>query len=166
MTITIDNLRPKFLPYLIGTENCKANQETQNEIKTFFEKGANNFENSNDQNKPRSYIQILGPWIVKEKREDGILTTPDTHLYRIRKAEKIQRYITKHHLESLFAVPQKWLYHDTNKVVVLAKKLDLSNEVASFASDEIKQAFLKLQDAKDQNKALQEGCPEKDISPE
>jgi hypothetical protein len=65
--------------------------------------------------------------MVKKKRGD-IPTTEDTHLYRIRKAEKIRKYLKAKGYEEEFVVAKEYLYFDATQKVyyVVGEELPLS----------------------------------------
>lgn len=129
--INIANLSHKFQPFLVGSPTCPA--KIKDEMDTIFEESLRPLKGN--------YIFDAGKWILKLERTDGSKTTPDTHLYRVRKAEKIRTYIQKNNLEAHIAVPKKYLYWNTsqNQFYVVAEKMDLSTEVATPASKDIEE---------------------------
>lgn len=66
----------------------------------------------------------LPGWIIKGQRKD-LTGTSDTHIYRVRKALRIQNIIDKYHFTEV-VVPQKFLYQVNNQWIVAAKKLNLN----------------------------------------
>jgi hypothetical protein len=133
LTRTPSNLPSKFNTHYLGHKKCIAPPGTKEEIDAIFEQ--NSYKNLKD-----GYIfqSEDKKWFVKgERRSNGgaqILTTPDTHLYRVRKSIKVQNYIKKNHLEGSLAVPEKYLYWDSKlgKFFTVARSMDLSNEVAEL----------------------------------
>lgn len=125
-----DNLPSKFHPYLLGHPSCPSNQ-LKDEIDQICAGSLTPLKGD--------YISMAGRWVFKLQRGDGIATTPDTHIYRIRKAEKIRNYILQNHLESHLMVPKKFLYwHQVSqKFYVISEKVNLSPEVAEPESDEV-----------------------------
>src|SRR5687768_4774763 len=97
-THSINNFSPKFQPFLIGSPTCPA--KIKDEIDTIFKQPLKPLKSN--------YIFDAGKWILKLGRTNGI-TTPDTHLYRVRKAEKIRSYIHQNNLDAHIAVPRKYL---------------------------------------------------------
>jgi hypothetical protein len=96
-----------------------------------------------------------------------INTTPDTHIYRVRKAEKIRKYIKINGLESHLMVPKKFLLEASDgKYIVAAKKVVLSVEVASVSDIEfqkdIRSCGLILGG---QARAFTVGAKERDLTP-
>lgn len=132
-TVSINNLHSKFQPFLIGSPTCTANIKA--EIDAVFQKPLTLLKNN--------YIFDAGNWVLKLGRTGSIVTTSDTHLYRVRKAEKIRSYIHQNNLEDHIAVPQKYLYWHAiqNQFYVVAEKMNLSPEVAQPASQEIEANF-------------------------
>src|SRR5690606_19022081 len=57
------------------------------------------------------------------------VVSPDTHLYRVRKALKIEKIIRKYDLSSSVVVPKKYLYFHNGSWHVIAEKLSLSPDV-------------------------------------
>ncbi len=66
----------------------------------------------------------LDKWLIKGARHD-LQVGSDTHIYRVRKAQKIQRVISNHGLQGQVVVPKKHLYYTNNEWYVVAQKLDL-----------------------------------------
>lgn len=159
MNITIDNLPSKFLPFLLGFKECK--KDIVEDIDKVFEKPLKPL------SKTRDYVFDAGDWVLKLGRTDGFLTTPDTHLYRIRKAEKVRQYITDHHLENDLMVPEKYLYWNKSEkqFYVVAKKIDLSDEVATPANKEFKSVFEEAaKTTEGQVRAFVEGKPQRSLT--
>ena len=69
----------------------------------------------------------LPGWIIKRARHDKVGQRPDyrsdTHLYRVRKAKKINATLIKNGDDSLFVVPKKYLYTKDNEQVVVAEQM-------------------------------------------
>lgn len=65
----------------------------------------------------------LPGWVIKGPRSYGEVT-PDTHIYRVRKALRINNIIKKYGFTEV-VVPEKYLYQYKNEWVVVAKKLNL-----------------------------------------
>lgn len=151
-------LPEKFHPNLLGHAKCIATPQEVAEIKTAF---------SNKKDIKKSYIFDGGKWIFKLPRNDGLFTTPDTHIYRIRKAEKILACLKKHHLSDLFRVPKKFLYQDGTTFYVVCEKLDLSNEVAKPKSAEIEKALIDAAETLGgQGSALRNQQPHRALTPD
>lgn len=125
-------LKPKFHPFCIGHPACqnpkavRALQVWQNAL-------------THGLGQPiKGYIKDLGEFIIKSPRKYAV-TTFDTHLYRVRKAEKIRRFIHDNELDDHFAVPEKFILPDPSNYsgfVVIAEKLALSNEVGRIFSED------------------------------
>jgi hypothetical protein len=154
-----NNLPLKFLPFLLGHSSClysKAavlKQDIDSKLKT-----------RTTVNIKENYILDAGKWILKLPRT-GINTTPDTHIYRIRKAEKIRNFIKVNHLEEHLKVPKKFLYESKNgEYFVAAKKVDLSNEVASVSDISFKNNISSFT-LGGQCKAFNEGASQRDLTP-
>lgn len=120
--ITLENLSNKFRPYLLGDSSCKLNQNDWKEVDIQF--------NYSETKTIKGHVIATENYIFKGPRSD-IITTLDTHLYRVRKAEKIREYIERNDLRGHLLVPKKCLYWDANKKVfyVVSQKIALSDEV-------------------------------------
>lgn len=156
-TLSINNLPSKFEPFLIGSPTCPVKEE---EIDTIFQEPLTPLKGD--------YIFDAGKWVLKLGRTDGLSTTPDTHLYRVRKAEKIRAYIQKNHLEKHIAVPRKYLYWNTpeNQFYVVAEKMNLSSEVATPASKDIENACKAVAPSfEGQLQALANNYPKRSLTP-
>lgn len=111
-----------------------------------FVSAIGNYRNeSADQESPRStynyvndlnnqYVKDIGGFILREPNEEE--QTSHAHLYSVLNAEKIRRYIRENGIENHFVVAEKWIVknlmeNNFNKFCVLAKKIDLSNEIAA-----------------------------------
>jgi hypothetical protein len=158
LTKTPSNLPSKFNTHYLGHQKCIAPPGTKEEIDAIFEQ--NSYRNFKD-----GYIFQSDDkkWFVKgERRSNGgepILTTPDTHLYRVRKSIKVQNYIKKNHLEGSLAVPEKYLYwewHLGTTFFTVARSMDLSNEVAELYDPNSKQLLMTRAITPIQAKALAE----------
>jgi hypothetical protein len=157
MNITINNLPQKFYPYLLGHESCPAT--FKHEIEKVFKRPLKNLKGN--------YIFDAGNWIIKKGRTDGLETTPDTHLYRIRKAVKIQKYIQSKGLEQHIMVPKKFLYwHEKeSQFYVICEKVALSTEVPMPTSDYEKAIGSSMYLAGGQVAALAAGSPRRALTP-
>lgn len=160
MGISLNNLPAKFHPYLLGHPLCPKNK-LEKEIDKVFEKALSPLKSD--------YIFSAGNWVLKLGRTDGVLTTDDTHLYRIRKAEKIRKYISNNNLEDHIMVPKKFLYwnENENRFYVVSKKVDLLEDVAEpsdFLEPLLDAALAKQFGG--QVKAFTKGKPTRALSPE
>jgi hypothetical protein len=124
LNTTPSDLNPKFYPYLIGRSECQAPDNYQPKLKEIFSRELTPYSQ-------RDYIFVEDDWFLKLPRRK-FPTTPDTHLYRVRKAEKIRRYIENRDLSEHFVVPKKYLYWHFNQFYVVAEKLELSDEEATM----------------------------------
>lgn len=157
-SISVSNLSPKFQPFLVGSPTCPAKIKV--EIDTIFQQPLIPLKNN--------YIFDAGKWILKLGRTDGFNTTPDTHLYRVRKAEKIRTYIHQNNLEAHIVVPRKYLYWNTpqNQFYVVAEKMNLSPEVAEPAAVDLEAAFKSAASLmKGQAQALADNAPKRSLTP-
>ncbi len=162
-TINISNLPRKFQPFLIGSPACHepCQEEIQEEIDTIINQGALH-------PLKRDYIFEAGRWVLKLRCTD-VDTTPDTHLYRVRKAEKIRTYIRQNDLEDHIAVPKKYLYWNTtqNQFYTIAEKMELSSDVVALASVALEDDFKKASDLGGQGgqmEALARGAPKRSLT--
>jgi hypothetical protein len=75
----------------------------------------------------RKFSYVPG-YFIKTQRKDHFIdkTTPDTHLYRVRKANKIRKAAEKYGFSHLIAVPTKWVYKGKQEWIVLSEELPLS----------------------------------------
>ena len=151
---TINNLPSKFQPFLLSNEQ---NKDIKEEIDDIFKTRLKSLE--------RDYIFDVGKWVLKRECSNPTLTR-DTHLYRIRKAEKIRRFIQKNHLENHIEVPKKYLYWNKNesRFYVVAEKMPLSKEVAKPASIEIENCLKGDKTSRGQQKALIENAPRRSLT--
>lgn len=137
----IAHVPKKFHPYIINHPEFKGPQELKKEAARLF--GAVQDLTWKDQiARPLvqllSLIQVIQPsttqqavsenkpyittsdalpgYIIKQQRTDGLESriAPDALLYRLRKAEKIRRFLEKEN-NNLIAVPQKFLYYDNHR---------------------------------------------------
>lgn len=168
MSLSINNLPRKFYPHLLGHALCPATYK--NEIDAAFQQPlkplAQNLQEG--QYAVRPYIFDAGKWFLKLNRTDVVMR-PDTVLYRIRKAAKIEKFIVDNHLENQFVVPKKHLYwnEQEKRFYVVSEKLQLSNEVAEPMNAEIEQAFKEHGPlAHGQMESLADGAPKRSITPE
>jgi hypothetical protein len=162
MNTTIENLYPKFYPYLLGHKNCTATFKS--EIDALFEKGTLPFLKEAG---PRRNIFDGGKYILKLGRTDPQITTPDTHLYRIRKAVKIQNYIQSNGLEKHIIVSKKYLYwHDKERrFYVVCEKVPLSEEVAQPATLVYEEELKKVGHLGGQLQKLSQGKSRRALTP-
>lgn len=79
MNVSNYNLPNKFFPFLLGHPSC-ASSDIKNEIDQIMQSCLIVDLKNN--------VFDCGKWILKYPRTDGLATNPDTHLYRVRKAEK------------------------------------------------------------------------------
>jgi len=136
------NLPAKFTQHILSSTNQP--QVFQAVQRAFAEKSL----------KPLSSDKpyILQPeglnYLIKGQRSDGVgsaLTqllnglgrADDVHIYRVRKAAKIQRLIERYGLQEHVEVPMKWLYWnaDDQKWYVVSEKVELSDELPMLNSD-------------------------------
>lgn len=160
MNINPNNINPKFYPYLLGHPSCPVN--IKQDIDQIFQQPLKPLKSD--------YIFDAGQWILKLGRTDGLLTTEDTHLYRVRKAEKIRVYIHNHNLENALVVPHKYLYWhpQEQQFYVVSEKLDLSDEVATPRDLNTENAFkaTALLGVEGQVQALDQGKPQRELTPD
>lgn len=159
MNITMDSLPHKFYPFLLGHPSCPS--KIKEEIDKVFEKPLVPLKSN--------YIFDAGKYVLKLERTDGSLTTPDTHMYRVRKAEKIRKYIVKNHLENQLMVPEKFLYwrETDRKFYVISEKVCLSDEVAKLVSDSVEILYKQGgQTLGGQIAALAANKPKRNLTPE
>lgn len=70
----------------------------------------------------------LADWVIKGPRHDHVISTlPDTHIYRVRKATRIQKVIEKYGFSEV-VVPKKFLYEYQGQWFVIAEKLDIDSK--------------------------------------
>lgn len=112
----------------------------------------------------QNYILDAGDYVMKIARADGMQTTPDTHLYRVQKALKIQAFLKKHRLQTHFVCPQKFIYRSSHfKDTVLSQKIALSSYVA-YVDPQIKAQLVTSDCQEGQLKALRAGQLMKKLS--
>ncbi|MFA6915877.1 MAG: hypothetical protein WC222_05730 [Parachlamydiales bacterium] len=163
MGIALSNLPPKFNQHLLGHSECKAPVGLKEEIDQVFQDFLCNSCSIEEKNNIRECVNS----IIKGPREDDdTFTTPDTHLYRVRKALKIQKYISENGLNDVMEVPEKYIYYHSqeDKLYVISKKIELSNEIASINSPH-REEILKKSERMGQVQALREGKPKRDFTP-
>lgn len=156
--LTFNNIPSKFSPFLIGSSSCQA--DIKNDIDAVFEKSPLKCMKSN-------YIIDAGKWVLKLPRTD-MPTAADSHIYRVRKAEKIRNYIQKNHLENDLVVPKKYLYwkESEQKFYTVAEKLDLSEEVVETASIEVENSFKQFSHIGGQIEVLaSQNCKKRSLNP-
>jgi hypothetical protein len=154
VSLNLNNLPSKFKPFLLGEATDTIAIKEQ--IDEAFVKGPTYLKSTN--------IFTAGNWILKKGRTDGLLTTPDTHLYRVRKAEKIRKYIADHHLEAHLMVPKKYLYwrESEKQFYVVSEKVTLSEAVAKPVSTSFENQLKAIATLfGGQLKALSENKPQK-----
>lgn len=123
---------PKLQPYVLGSGSEYTSTEEAQQLNTFFgvQQWINRSRKTTIDNKDNIYtLEGLDGWIIKEGRTD-LQTTPDTHLYRIRKAEKLRRLCRSFGFANEVEIPRKYIHIRPNgQAVVVAQKLDLSDRV-------------------------------------
>lgn len=127
--ITPANIKSKFYPSIINRADFE-DQALKRRVEEAFA-AANLNKTPLSPFKPYVYeVAGLEGYVIKEDRTDqnGEHVSKDTNIYRVRKANKIQRIIDEYNLGQFIEVPQKYLYYHDNKWLVIAKKLNLSNE--------------------------------------
>ena len=169
MTLSINNLPKKFYPYLLGHAECKATYK--NEIDAVFQKPLRPLvqKPQDGQYAVRPYIFDAGNWFLKLNRTDQANIRPDTVLYRVRKAAKIEKFILENHLQNQFALPKKHLYWhlEEKRFYVVSEKLQLSNEVAEPVNAQIEQQFTQAAgQVHGQAEALANGVSKRSITAE
>lgn len=121
------SLPPKFYPYLLNHKSDEASKKLCNDLNDFFLK--------------KSYIEPIchsfPGWVIKRKTEGK---TADQHLYRVRKAEKIQACIKANHL-TCFTVPEKHLFRYEDQFYVLS---EFMKGEPAFISDFSEKEILEL----------------------
>lgn len=131
----VDGLPAKFNNSIINHSDFKDKslQSTVNQLFTKINNGTAQVHYLGGKDYVKEYAELPG-WIVKEARTGllGANLYPDTHVYRVRKAEKIQRLIDKFQLGDDVVVPKKYLYFSNGKWYVIAQKLDLSPKTPSL----------------------------------
>jgi hypothetical protein len=161
-THSIDNLKEKFFPHLIGHEKCPIEDTKKQQIEEIFR----DFDIQNHQFlENKNYIIDAGNWILKRARPK---LGHNTHLYRVRKAEKVRKYIQKNHLQDHFTVPEMWLYNHNGTFFVVCEKLRLSNDIARLSATWLKESLLDDPQSFQnftQIQALRNNAPERDLTP-
>lgn len=127
LTMQIETLPSKFLPYLIGSESKPSapDKPSKADIDEVFKQLAPSGED-------RTYVRMGEEWVIKGRRLEGGLTSDSSNVYRLRKAKKIFEYIKKKGLMGHFIVPKKFLYrHEGDKqFYVVSQRLKLSKATA------------------------------------
>lgn len=158
MTISIANLPTKFHTRLLGHPNCPA------QFKGFIEAICKHPLQPLKEN----YIFDAERWVLKLPRTDPTgLLDPNTHLYRVRKAQKIHTYITNQGLSNHFIVPEKYLYwkNDQKIFYTVSTKISCDALVAKPESPELEQAFKNAAPLiGGQAKALLEGSVQRELT--
>ncbi len=155
-------LAPKFYTHLLGHSKCIAPDNVKQEIEKIFE----NF----DQSAPidnKENIRDCGAWVVKNSRAQfGVFTTADTHLYRVRKALKVKKYISENHYDNEIAVPDKYIYFNPKdeQLYAVCKKLNLSNEIAGIESPAWESYLKEGYSRSGQVQALRDGKPKRNLT--
>lgn len=138
-------LPPKFDPFIINNFRGASHP-----LSSLCDALDNIFKNNNEINQPdfqkvnrASYQVVTHPslpgYIIKGDRYSYRCEVPTTHIYRLRKALRLQKIIEKYHFESEIKIPTKYLYRAGNKWYVVVEKLDvnenvnISRECASFS---------------------------------
>lgn len=149
----------KFDTHTLGHPNCIQGAPSVDDI-------AHCVQNAPKEELKQNIIDA-GQWILKSPRPGSLGTTPDTHLYRIRKAEKIRSYISRNHLEEHLTVPKKYIYikPGTNEPIVVSEKLQLSEEVATPQNQGISNILKSVAFMGGQGQALAEGKPQRPLTP-
>ncbi|MCE2983261.1 MAG: hypothetical protein LW832_06815 [Parachlamydia sp.] len=122
----MNDLAVKFNPYIISNTNLP-------DVKTQLDSVFNNigpvfsadkgFNELDDKGHVVSH-PALNNWIFKKEREDLEFAAPDAHIYRVRRASRLQEVIAKNGIADI-VVPRKWLYQTNDQWVVAAEKVDL-----------------------------------------
>lgn len=156
--ITPENIPSKFRPYLLEDPLFKLNREDWKDVEIQFNSGSRTKTN-------RGHVVEIGDYFFKSRRSDHPGTTPDTHLYRVRKADKIRDYIEKNNLQDELVVPKKCLYWDKKEEVfyVVSQKMSLSNEVAKLRDESLLGEW-KTMNFNDQRGAAIKGNPQRSFS--
>ncbi len=159
LTPSISNLPTKLRRFLIGDLTCDCPSKLKDTIDAKFQQESLTPLKS-------TYIWDGGEYVIKGQNADGRLTTADTHLYRVLKAEKIRSYLNKNDLNKYVAVPKKFIYfHEKEKkFYVVAEKMNLSREVAKPASTEIAYNFKQDNLSGGQAKALHDGAEQRSLT--
>ncbi|MDN3507599.1 MAG: hypothetical protein P0S94_01615 [Simkaniaceae bacterium] len=128
-TLNLETIPAKFHPSVINRDDF-ADQELKEKVQAAF---ANRVPRTLVDNAKDYVFRMPGleGYIVKSKRTDAVgqVETPDTHLYRVRKADKIQKLITKYGLGDHAQVPTKLLYFHNGEWFIIAQELQLTDEV-------------------------------------
>ncbi|MFY7842955.1 MAG: hypothetical protein ACOVOR_02960 [Rhabdochlamydiaceae bacterium] len=148
-SITINNLPLKFRPFLLGSPSCSANIKP--EIDAIFQKDLKPLEKAFS-----SYIFDGGNYVIKDMTQgprylitdafgEEPSTSIDTHLYRVKKAEKIRTYIQKNNLGDHLVVPKKYIYWHEQKeqFYIIAEKINLSE--SNYGVDTLRQQLTPIQ---------------------
>jgi hypothetical protein len=124
-------LSSKFKPFILNNE-CQISVEK--DLFTMLERIFNHLKNPYNPLSVDNGFKILGGkahvvehsklpnWIIKGERNDSYRfnMTPDTHIYRVRRAEKQRKLGLKE-----YVIPEKYLYQYKRKWFVIARKLEL-----------------------------------------
>lgn len=131
----VDSLPSKFNESIINRDDF-GDKDLKNSVEALFQK----IENEGLKGTPlgnkdyvRKYDELPG-YIIKSKRTDlaSMVVAPDTHIYRVRKARKIQGLIDKYKLSNDIVVPKKFLYFSGGQWFVIAEELKLSDKFPSL----------------------------------
>ncbi len=122
--------RPFILNYQNGDLRNKVRESFSSKTESIFWGMINwekkpQYECKERKNHVRTYEGLEG-WIIKFNRED-LDVGKDAHLYRVRKAHKIQNLIDANGWQELIVVPKKYLYFHlpSKKWYVIAQKVEL-----------------------------------------
>lgn len=135
--VSFASLPKKFLPHLLGNPKCRtapAGLLEQLQALPF---------NALPRFGGKQYLYDAGDWVIKGMRSDGLITTPDTHLYRVRKAEKMRKYVVEKGLQNDFVVPEKYLFWNEvlRQFFVVSKKVPLADEVVTLRDDGLRRVL-------------------------
>ena len=159
MAITVETLPNKFYPYLLGHPKCSVSgsDKLHGEVARPFREPHTELTRN---------VFRAGDYIFKSKNMDRV-TTSDTHLYRIRKAEKIQKFIKANSLHDCVTVPEKYLYGDpTNREIYTVSRVQqLSTEVAQPTDSFGEILRIGGESLPGQVKAFREGAPQRELTP-
>jgi hypothetical protein len=125
-------LKSKFDPYILNKATDPEKVELHHQLQKIFSSHRPGFD-------PLSAYQGFLPlggknhvvkhpnlpgWVIKGQRNDQFNFIPDQHIYRVRKATRIQQVIDKHGFTQV-VVPKKFLYQHEGSWFVIAQELDL-----------------------------------------
>lgn len=139
------NAPAKMKPFILGDDDCKSNH-IFNTVKECFlnkEDVKNGYVFKGTAKGNTYFFKRKRKLSRIEKEVNPVMEstiTPDSPAYRVRKAEKVRRWIKENGYENDICVPQKYLYWDTvdDEWYSVAEVVDLSEEVASVNSKDSK----------------------------